>query len=685
MVVFVAAVLASVAFFRAPVASGFDLFPCDGLDGSLIFGFVNHWKMVFAGARDWRDLGMFWPEANTIGFSDTFFLHGVIYSILCKAGLDSYYAFTTSFMMMAAAGFVLMHLLLRRFFAMPFLLSLVVSFAFVNLSPIQAAGTHLQLTTVWLLPGLLLMGTEALRGGKWARGWAAACALSLGMLFFTAFYVPWFFVFFLCVALIVRVSLVRLSGANWSAVAACIRGWLALRRAEILVFAVVFAISLVPFGMAYLPALSSGGAWSYKGMFSALPSLVDLANVGGANSVWGRFFGAWSVHRDFSVELIFGLPLATLALFLCGTGWLIVQGKRGKALSPSMNAALVAAIAVVLCWILLLRVGDFSLWWFVHTLVPGAGAIRAVFRFNVVLSFFVLLAMAPLFRRLWERPGLLAKLAVCALACAVASEQFSRISEGSLMRRSEDMRLMQSVPPPPAGTDVFFVKSSNPSNVWIQVTAFRIAQHLKLHTVNGFSGSAPKGYFPSDVRAGNYVRNIAGWLDFNRNSLACLDLDSMKWELATLGRFESYPMGMDVVSGRIFERFNGGGWSGQEPEGVWSEGKFAKIILSPADGGVGPKRLELECSAFVPENTPYQKAVIRVNGYLLGEVKFLKAGVVRRDVFLLPPECDNCTKLVFTFDIPKARSPSSRGLWNDERRLGILLKSFVVASVSESR
>jgi hypothetical protein len=684
MVVMVGAVLASVAFFRVPVMTGFDALPCDGLDGSLIFGFVNHWKLVFSGLRDWLDLGIFWPEGNTLGYSDTFFLHGVVYSLFCKVGMDCYYAFTATFMAMAVAGFALMHLLLRRSCGLPFGLSLIVSFAFVNLSPVQAAGTHLQLTTVWLLPGLLLMGIEALRGGRWAWAWVLAFAVSLAVLFFTAFYVPWFFVFFLCVAGCVRVVLIRASCGSWRDVAAAVRSWLVGRRGTVVLFFLVFAASLAPFCVAYLPALSSGGAWSYKGMFHALPLLVDFVNVGGANSVWGRLFGDWAAQRAFSGELSFGLPLATFLVFLGAVGWLAWSGVKKRPFSPAMNASLAAGLSVMVCWFLLLRVSVYSPWWLVHTFVPGAGAIRAAFRFNVVLSFFALVTVAFLLRRLWDRPGLLAKAAVCALTVAVASEQFSRGDAGSLLRRSEDVRLMQSVPEPPAGTGVFVVRSSNPSNVWVQVTAFRIAQHLGLKTVNGFSGSAPRGFFPVDVRSPDYVRNVAGWLDFSRESLPCLDLDSMEWGQMSLGAHGSYAVGTDVVKGGGFPDVNAGGWSGSEPEGVWSEGKFAKIILF-MDGVPSPKQLELECSAFVPEDTPYQKAVIRVNGHLLGEVKFLKAGVVRRALFLLPPECDNCRKLVFTFDIPKARSPSSRGLWNDDRRLGILLKSFVVAPSSQSR
>ena len=682
LIVLFAAVVAAAVYFRASVASGFDILPCDKWDGSLIFGIVDHWRLVFSGARDWRSLQMFWPVPGAIGYSDTFFLHGALYSALCGSGMDHYHAFTAVFMAMAAAGFAGMHLLLRRWLKLPFPLALAVSFLFVNLAPLGAAGTHLQLATAWLLPWLVLCGLEAAAcGGRVRRClFAAGAGILFAALFLTTFYVPWFFAFALAVA--AAVWFARQIGTDVGGLARALRRLLAGRGFPAIFFIAAFIAALVPFLAAYLPALLSGGSWSYKGLSRSLPGLVDFVNVGGANYVWGRFFGSWLDARDYAYELHFGLPPVTLAAFILALVFFLRERAQGR-LTGEGRAALYCGAAVVVSWILLLRVGGMSLWSVVHALVPGAGAIRAVFRFNAVLSFFALLAVAILLKKLWEKPDARIRGVVVAFLAAMIFEQFSALDTASLLRRSEDLRFMESVPPPPSDARAFYVESAAMDSVRAQITAFRVAQRYGLETVNGFSGSAPGGFLARDTHSPDYARNVAGWLDFEPpDGFYALDFDAKVWRPAAFPKPAMYLSGSDIVRSGFFGNFNAGGWSEVETTGVWSDGRFAKLVLFSGKDFKGPKRLEMECSAFLPKGTPFQRATIRVNGRRLGEVEFRKAGETRRFSFILPDDCNDAAKLVFSFDIPKARSPLSRGLWNDDRRLGIQLKSFVVKNAA---
>jgi hypothetical protein len=678
LIVILAAVLAAAVYFRASVASGFDVLPCDKWDGSLIFGIVDHWRLAFSGARDWRSLQMFWPASGAIGYSDTFFLHGALYSALCDLGMDHYRAFTAVFMAMATAGFAGMHLLLRRWFKLPFVLALVVSFLFVNLAPLGAAGTHLQIVTVWLLPWLVLCGLETISEGRRVRRclFAAGTGILFAALFLTTFYVPWFFAFALCVA--AAVWFARQIGTDAGGFVRALRSALAGRGFPVAFFLAAFMVALVPFFAAYLPALLSGGSWSYKGLARSLPGLVDFVNVGGANYVWGRLFGPWLDARDYAYELHFGLPPVTLAVFILALVLFLRERAQGR-LTGEGRAALYCGAVVVVSWILLLRIGGVSLWSVVHALVPGAGAIRAVFRFNAVLSFFALIVVAVFLKELWEKRGLLVRGAAIALLLAMIVEQFSAIDTASLLRRSEDLRFMESVPSPPSDARAFYAESAAMDSVKTQITAFRVAQRYGLETVNGFSGSAPGGFLARDTHSSDYARNVAGWLDFEPpGGFYALDLDARVWRRADFPVPKPYIPGADIVRSGFFDNFNAGGWSEVETTGVWSDGRFAKLVLFAGKDFKGPKCLEMECSAFLPKDTPFQRATVRVNGRSLGEVEFRKAGETRRYSFVLPEDCNNAGKLVFSFDIPKARSPLSRGLSNDGRRLGIQLKSFIV-------
>ena len=117
------------------------------------------------------------------------------------------------------------------------------------------------------------------------------------------------------------------------------------------------------------------------------------------------------------------------------------------------------------------------------------------------------------------------------------------------------------------------------------------------------------------------------------------------------------------------------GWGDNvEAWGVWSTGKEAEIdLLMPPER---PKELILNIRAFVAKQWPTQDVEISLNGQWVKKVK-LSQFETNEVTIPLPPDIPNSKWLKITLKLPTATSPKSLGMGEDNRMLGIGLKSAV--------
>jgi hypothetical protein len=695
-VVLFSGLLAAVIFFRLSVATGFDVVQGDIWDGSLIMGFVDHWRMVFLGQREWTSLPMFWPEPDTLGYSDTFFLPGVLYSLLCFGGVDQYFAYTITFMLLAFAGCILMYLLLNRFLNVPWLLAAALGVLFVNLSPTQMIDMHFQMTLVWLCPGVVMLGWSALSGGRRAWIWAAACAALLSVMFFTAFYVPWFMTLFVCISVLVwalpALAAIRLRtmprlaerqagqielnlSLNFSTLLGKIRTILSHKRA-LIAFVALFLVGIIPFLIVYLPALRESGGISYRSIKTMLPTALDYVNIEPALYLWGGLMSWLHIHtHDYGGELHFGLPPLTMLTFVTAFGFFIYWKLKGRTKSLEVNLALFAGICVVACWLLMLKVDNVSAWRIVHYLVPGGKAVRAVFRFNIVLSFFALVAIAVFLKELLARKGRVATAAVCVLVPLLLCEQIAARQTQSQISRTESIQFLHSLPQPPADARVFYLKTSSHDPVWTQITAFRIAQYFNLNTINGFSGFNPRQWKLDDTTSALYDMTAITWLaDRMPDGFYRFDLDSMQWttyEKILAGRPMPYRLGEDIIATNTFSLRDGGGWSGIEDGCVKSTQKRATIVLDLPRPSKGPLMIDMALEGYVSADVPLQRIRLSVNDIGFSNLDLRAGSNIQKLHIELPWECTTAQKLVFTFDMPDATGTPP---------VGICLREFSVSA-----
>jgi hypothetical protein len=565
---------AFVAFTRPIWASGGDTIP--GHDDALLnlYTMEQWYRWLALSQGSWLGGGFFYPLANTLGLTDAMFLMALPLAALRAAGLDPFTAYQCLLYGAAAAAAGLFYFLLRRELGLGTLPSAIgtVPAAFSN-AMFMSVG-HPQLFSYVFVPLLAILLCRFARAGSEGRRSAVAygigAAVVMSLLFFTGFYIAWFFALFLLVLALVCLP----HPATWRGGRELLRGVGASRLAAM---AVVFGLLLAPFLVAYLPVLQQTGGRAYRDLLFTLPQWIDYFNVSYDNLVWGRLLQQWFpqvVTRPIYWELFKGMGpivLATFALSILVT--LVVaarawRGARGAVAPWVARLALAVALAVVACWLLILRLDEGSAWKYVHAWVPGAKAIRAVFRFNLVLAFGVGLAIAVALTALQGAPrrrGAVALLTL--LGIAIVAEQVN-LGRVHFLSKAQLRARVDGVPPAPAHCRSFFVVDpqrapravhDDAEGTRANVVAMLIAIARQVPTLHGHSSGAPPGWALSGVDMSDYLYRVSEWVRANgiTDGVCSLDIDAKRWTavpVASLPRARPMTMALGPADFRFTGR-----------------------------------------------------------------------------------------------------------------------------------
>src|SRR6266849_10525734 len=171
--------------FRGWLFSGFDGAFGDDEDGYLALALIEHWRHVFSGAAHWTDPIFFFPQHGALGYTDAFFLFGVVHTPLRLAGADPFTALMLVMAGTSAIGFFGFRRLAVRHFEIPPACAAVGAFlfAFANMDAVKLI--HIQAYGAMLLPSLcdlILSGWKSKRHGAVFGG---AAGLLYAALFLT--------------------------------------------------------------------------------------------------------------------------------------------------------------------------------------------------------------------------------------------------------------------------------------------------------------------------------------------------------------------------------------------------------------------------------------------------------------------------------------------------------------------
>ena len=542
-------VLSIAVMHRGVILSGFRSLPGDQLDARWIVAIIEHWYRFYLGQQRWLTVPYFHPVANTLGYSDSLFLYSIPYTPLRLAGADPFRAFQIVLMFWSAIGFSGMLLLCRRGLSMPVAFS-AVGAAIFTLSNGQFLHVgHSQNFGVMLAPweAFLLLDYWRLPDKLSRRGWFSGMALAVlvPLHLYTSYYFGWAFIFFACLgAALVLAQNVRISGHR-AVLEALGHAWVSQRR-QWLSFGIVAAVFLAPFFATYVPVLLEMPARSYAEVRSMLPEPVDLINVSTGNLVWGRLLTSVLAplrSRAMSWELNYGFPPLLLLLFVMSTAAFMRKGsasglprataanRSGLGLSSKQWIFLFGGI-VLLGWLLLLKVGENSLWWLVYQLVPGAKALRAVSRLQLVLLIPMIAVVMLGLARAWDwarrergwHPGALSVALAFILAFLLVEQLNGR--HNLHWDRVAQLDYLARVQPVPPDCRAFFLAPSSDRvagtpfqmhyrALQFQTEAMQLANHAGIPTFHGYGGFFPRDYSLLDPEHPDYLVRVNSWLRLN--------------------------------------------------------------------------------------------------------------------------------------------------------------------------
>ena len=525
-------------FFRAQTSSRFARIMGDNGDARLAVYLCEHWYRWFSGQGSWRSPAFFYPLKGLLGWSDSFLLYEVFYAPLRLAGCDPFLAFQLTLVALSAVGFTSFVLLVRRAFGASQGVALLGAAVFTFSNTLWLHVGSPQLFGVYVVPLILLLAMSARRHGRQhpvrSALLGALAGLLWALLFYTTYYVAWFF------ALAAGVSIVLwfLSGPR----SFLGSGLSALRAsAHTVVAAVVgFGVGIVPFALTYLPVLHEFGGLHYAQAMDYAPHVRPaLLNVGTGNVFWSGLSRRLVGQRYLTpYELQFAVTPVLLALALIGgivAGWRLATGRATR---PRVaRGAVVAAGTALVLIVMPMRVRRYSLWRIVWE-IPGARAIRAIDRLEVLTGFAVALAVVAAATELSARWGahgprrsrLLWRCAGVGLLLVAVAEQFNT-KEHSTISRPAQLALLRTPPPPRACRSFFVVDHRHTVGYVDQIDAMLISQKLSIPTVNGYTAHDPRNWGLRTPSAPGYLRAVAAWVTAHRigAGLCQLDLAPIGW------------------------------------------------------------------------------------------------------------------------------------------------------------
>ena len=530
--VFVLMIIASVAlFFHRQIETNFNFVFGDTWDGRIMSVLLSHWLKTAMSIQTWNQVPYFYPYADTLGYNDGGFITGMLTVPFRLLGVDVYRAPDCAVAVLKLVGFIAMARLLDRLVARRSLASLFGAALFTLMIASANDAGHTQLLTVALAPLqflLLLKALDRLQGPPIPfLIWSTVTLVLMGAWLITSFYMAWFFLLFCLFLLGVWAIL------DFGSVRMAVKILLANRGCRLIGVMVVFAASITPFLIVYLPKLIETKGYAFSEALIYRQHLYDIINTGPDSLIWGELFSRllriWPEMARGEASVGFTPDIIIMLLVFAG----LVIVTRTLRLTPIL---LGIAWTTLILLILPISLGPISLWWLVFKFVPGATGIRVIARLWLMTAFPVCLLVTCLIHH-WGCARRGAWFAVPLAVLALAG-QFNMKSPVFLDVASE-LAFLNSVPPPPPACQSFFVTrhsaDAEDGNVIVNlysnnVAAMAIADKINIPTIQGFSTFNPPDWKFEAFPASTYMTRVKRYVTTHKLDDICgYDLQDRIW------------------------------------------------------------------------------------------------------------------------------------------------------------
>ncbi len=528
-----------------------DLLFGDRGDGRFNNCVCESWYRFFSGQTAFNDLQSFYPMTNSLAWSDMLLGFALPYSLLRALGVGMLAANKIVLDLFFLVGLFSMFWLLHRGFRFSLKSSLLGAGLTFCSCTFASLSNHTQMLFMAWIPVTTALIVFFLQncgpdGSRKKRIWAGSLAVvSIGLEFWTAFYVGYFHFLLLAAVAVMWVIQAFFTQRGWGKVfcQSVARIW-----KELFLYFACLLVWFVPLVKLYLPVLRQFGGRGAKEILLYSPYPYEILSTVRSGGVLARLED--QMYRSLSGDMLatngefgYGLSLVVLALFAAAFVYLLVRffvcllKKQPYPLFAQVGLAC-GASAIVL-YLTIISNGTESLWIHLYRFIPGATAIRAIARLIAFLILPVGIAIAGAFEdasRLLLRKNKKAAAPLVAFALLVLLVFAAFESPYFYLRWSarEQQAELDAVAETPADCQCFFMyfgEEAGQPMPMVNVGGWILAQTRGLYTLNGYSGQFPDGWSMIGLES-DYLNGVKNWVEANRidtSTLYAYDMDNNVW------------------------------------------------------------------------------------------------------------------------------------------------------------
>lgn len=657
------------AFIPLRLLHGLELMPGDIGDARLNNYFLENVYLFATGQSEsiWH-LPFFYPFPWVLGFSDNHFGSAIFYILARLTGCPEDTSFQIWFLVGYAINFIAAYYALRKF-DMSTLAASIGALIFTFSLPTVAHCNHAQLHYRFGIPLAITFYIFFLNEKNWRfffisfawLVWQFFSGIYMG--FFTLLLMGAMSIAYLIYVIVIKKQSVRALLSSYRNV------WRSKKKRDkafILGCGLLLLVLLLVLFYPYLQVTHLYGAKRHWGEISLMLPRPQSYLLSDASLLWGDLSKTFSnIPVRHEHQMFIGLVPLLLAL-----AGLCVGSTKKNGLTYVLMGGMCA------CTVLLtLYIGKYSLWFLLYKL-PLASAIRAMTRFDQALLFpiayFAALAVDCLRKR-----GNIAKIFLLAVIAMFAFEAgMTRMSTSNKSVWRERISAIESIVPEnlPDNAVLFFAQQSSLEFAH-ELDAMWVSLKRKRYTMNGYSGLYPAGCRYS---YGTHPFEIESRLNAYLRFIGQEDNEDIRRQLKS----QIIPIGFvapvlhpnklhKTTIGTDGYRYLGGGWSGPEDWGTWSNAKTAQIDFHVVKAL--PSQLEMDLNVFLAANHKVQRMIPSLNGVPLTEFTLSKGQeMITLDISKAVKQGHNS----LVIELPDAISPKELGISGDARTLAIGLKSL---------
>ena len=458
----------------------------DPFDSRLMIVIHEHWWRWLNGLTDFRDLGFFYPFDKALGFSDTFLVPGLLYSILrfFSFGLAESWIITTfTVLVIGNLGWVVVA---KRFIKtntikILFVATIVLSFSFTAYFAIDPNIVGYSLLS-WFALLVYSIETEKIVSKKQLK---IAFFIILFQLYALSF---WYGAFFMGLIIFVRL----LIGLIYSKDKGNFKDLFSNLRINKKIWIVSAPVILFFTWIFLYVYLSVAGApiRPKSEMIINSPSPLMLLNAGSPtqygleNSIFEgfyRFFGF-----DLPFENLIGLGFAVTLIGVVSMAILLFLEKR------TIKLWILSILITYLYFTKL--VNDVSIHGLLFETIPGINSIRYPARFIIILGFgLIFMSFKLIDNRVGKGIRQFLKVPLYLLLVIMILDQIRGPFTGWDKKLLINENLFSQAQEIKNNCDYFYF--DHPGGWWYdQIEAITFSTQVGIPTVNGYSGAFPGGY-----------------------------------------------------------------------------------------------------------------------------------------------------------------------------------------------